>query len=66
MLFQILYRSENTINNLNQCSITGFSWIDNALKEAWIENGWLITILRFGLMGHIKLCLESVERITDK
>ena len=33
------------------------------LSGAWIQNDWLITIFRFGRMGRIKFCVESVEQI---
>ena len=32
------------------------------LTGALIQNGWLVTIFRFGRMGHTKFCLESVKQ----
>ena len=49
-----------------QCLTTGFAWIENALKEAWIQNGWVITVYRVGRIGSIKLCLESVEQMANQ
>jgi len=39
------------------------------LKDAWIQNGWLITLYRPNRLSHkssLKLCLESVEEIIAK
>ena len=59
-----LIQEQKYNRQLKQCLTTGFAWADNVLKEAWIQNGWLITIFRFGSMGHTKFCLESVKQIT--
>lgn len=61
-VLKIFQLEENSIPHLIQ-ERTYNRRAEQYLTRAWIQNGWLITIYRFGRMGHIKFCLESVEQI---